>query len=105
MFLTDADIDECESGTHNCSGDGETPAQCINLPGGFTCSCDQHAGYSLSTNDYATCVGEPFRIKLLFVISLTVSNKKSLETYILLLPIPYILWEIFALFVCACVCV
>ena len=61
MYMTYADIDECESGTHNCSSGGDAPAQCINLPGDFRCSCDQDDEYTLSTSDYATCVGEPFR--------------------------------------------
>ena len=29
------DIDECEDGTHNCSGD----ARCNNTAGNYTCEC------------------------------------------------------------------
>ena len=46
-----ADIDECQAGSHNCSA----PAQCVNLEGGFRCSCN--AGYMLSDTTYADCEG------------------------------------------------
>ena len=46
-----ADINECQAGSHNCSG----PAKCINFEGGFRCSCD--AGYMLSDITYANCEG------------------------------------------------
>ena len=42
------DIKECEIGTHNCS------QQCIELDGGFECSC--YPGYWLQA-DKITCEG------------------------------------------------
>ena len=51
-----ADIDECTAGTHNCPA---TVADCVNLPGSFTCECV--AGY---TGDGFTCTGEKSQIIL-----------------------------------------
>ena len=44
-----SDIDECSSGTYNC----DTNATCTNIPGSFTCTCNQ--GY---TGDGVTCRGK-----------------------------------------------
>ena len=60
VYPLTTDIDECENRTDNCSRDGEAPAECINLPGDFTCSCDHHIGYTLNTSDYASCEGQIF---------------------------------------------
>ena len=49
FFFVVKDIDECESGTHNC----HTDANCTNTKGSFYCTC--HTGYS---GDGVTCVGE-----------------------------------------------
>ena len=43
------DIDECEVGTDNCNSN----ASCTNIPGGFTCACNQ--GYS---GNGVTCTGK-----------------------------------------------
>ena len=48
LYYTYTDIKECEIGTNNCS------QQCIELPGGFECSCDD--GYQLQL-DNITCEG------------------------------------------------
>ena len=50
-IYTYADIKECEIGTHNCS------QLCIELPGGFKCSC--YHGYQLQADDNITCEGIP----------------------------------------------
>ena len=43
-----SDIDECVVGSHNC----DPNARCTNIPGSFTCACNQ--GYS---GDGFTCEG------------------------------------------------
>ena len=48
MFVLFADIDECETGEHNCS------QTCSNTLGSFECKC--RAGYSLQ-DDGVTCAG------------------------------------------------
>ena len=48
LYCTYTDIKECEIGTDNCS------QLCIELPGGFECSC--HYGYQLQA-DTITCEG------------------------------------------------
>ena len=53
--FSSADIDECADGTHNCIMEGPAPAECINTPGSFICSCDQHLGYQLQNS---RCEGE-----------------------------------------------
>ncbi len=53
LFMTE-DINECLRGTHNCSMDGDAPAECHNTIGSFTCTCT--AGYRLNTI-YNTCDG------------------------------------------------
>ena len=42
------DIDECTSGTHNCS------QQCHNTPGSYECRCDRYFGLD---RDGQTCLG------------------------------------------------
>ena len=44
-----SDIDECASDVDNC----DTNANCINIPGSFTCACN--LGYS---GDGLNCVGK-----------------------------------------------
>ena len=39
FFFFPLDVNECESGSHNCSENGV----CHNVPGGYNCSCA--AGY------------------------------------------------------------
>ena len=49
LYCTYTDIKECEIGTNNCS------QLCIELPGGFACSC--YYGYQLQADDNITCGG------------------------------------------------
>ena len=66
------DIKECDIGTHNCS------QQCIELPGGFKCSCGY--GYQLQ-EDEITCKGIT-----LFLMCLTKGILKySIKAYTCLL--------------------
>ena len=51
------DTNECLLGADNCTVDGAAPAQCVNLPGGFRCSCDHLEGYRVNTTDYKSCEG------------------------------------------------
>ena len=44
-----SDIEECESGVHNCDAD----ANCTNIKGSFYCTC--HTGFS---GDGISCVGK-----------------------------------------------
>ena len=49
IFFLYSDINECSSGTHNCS------QVCVNNDGGFSCSC--YEGYRLG-NDMISCEGK-----------------------------------------------
>ena len=49
IFFLYSDINECSSGTHNCS------QVCVNNDGGFSCSC--YEGYRLG-NDRISCEGK-----------------------------------------------
>ena len=48
LFYITVDIDECESGMHNCHLD----ATCVDTPGNFTCTCND--GYN---GDGMNCSG------------------------------------------------
>ena len=51
------DINECRSpDDNNCNTSDPTPAECVNLEGGYECVCDEHIGYRLSANG-TTCEG------------------------------------------------
>ena len=52
-----SDINECERRLHNCSTDDPAPAKCVNLVGGFRCSCADYLGYRLDKSNYASCEG------------------------------------------------
>jgi hypothetical protein len=47
------DVNECETGAHNCTRFGPARADCINEPGGFRCSCGE--GYDLNSTTYNRC--------------------------------------------------
>ena len=60
MILVDhvsTDINECRSpDDNNCNTSEPAPAECVNVEGGYECVCDQHIGYTLSS-DGTACEG------------------------------------------------
>lgn len=54
FILVKIDHDECKGNVHGCE------QHCINLPGGYTCSC--LSGYRLNTEDAKTCDGIVYEI-------------------------------------------
>ena len=61
-----SDINECASGTHNCSVD----AECINTNGSHICECKP--GH---TGNGRNCTGEIWRLTLILVIKFYLVNK------------------------------
>ena len=61
-----SDINECASGTHNCS----VGAECINTNGSHICECKP--GH---TGNGRNCTGEIWRLTLILVIKFYLVNK------------------------------
>ena len=56
------DVDECVEMSDDCNKTGLAPAECINVEGGYECSCRQHGGGYRLSSDGTTCEGILFSL-------------------------------------------